>query len=291
MALTPSDRIRLILEIGRLLGGEDWTVIDLTLRQFRLPITDDWRGDNRPAYVMEMIDGGDDDALLALGRHMGYEYGTSPPHTAPSFWTSGYFRLFLSHLAEHRKFAGEIQDALLTFGISSFVAHNDIEPTTEWQNEIESALATCDGMLALLHPAFHESNWTDQEIGYGMGRQLLIVAVHLGTEPYGFIGRIQAIQGGGRSAGDLAQRQFDILRKNPKTRTKMAEAAVEHFGESSSFEIAKERMSLLEKLEYWDESLSKRARSALQDNGQISDAWGVRDRLERLINSKGKVAL
>jgi hypothetical protein len=41
------------------------------------------------------------------------------------------FRLFVSHLATEREFAAELQEALLNFGISCFIAHNDIEPAQE----------------------------------------------------------------------------------------------------------------------------------------------------------------
>lgn len=167
-----------------------------------------------------------------------------PPDAIPSFWEDGHFRLFISHLREHRLFAGQIEAELRDFGISSFIAHKDIEPTQVWQNEIESALATCDAMLALLHPDFHRSNWTDQEIGYGMGRRLLIVAVDLGTTPYGFIGKFQAITGIGGNPTRLAQRLSEILRQHPQTQRRVAEAAVYYFAESSSFDEAKRRMSL-----------------------------------------------
>ena len=70
------------------------------------------------------------------------------------------FKVFISHLATNRQFAGALQQCLLEYGISCFVAHNDIEPTTEWVVEIETALATCDAAIALLTPNFHESNWT-----------------------------------------------------------------------------------------------------------------------------------
>ena len=108
MTLTPSDRIHLIKEIGHRLGTAEWALIDLTLRQFDLPTGHNWSGNKLSAYVMKMIEEGDDDVLLALGRHLGYEFGTERPQIEPSFWIKGYFRLFVSHLAEHRKFAGEI---------------------------------------------------------------------------------------------------------------------------------------------------------------------------------------
>ena len=283
MLLTPSDRIHLIKEIGHRLGTAEWALIDLTLRQFDLPWDNTWGGNNRSAYIMRMIEEGDDDVLLALGRHLGYEFGTARPQIEPSFWIQGYFRLFVSHLAEHRKFADEIQNELIGFGVSSFVAHNDIEPTREWQDEIEVALATCDGMLVLLHPKFRQSEWTDQEIGYAMGRQLLIVAARLGADPHGFIGRFQAIEGNGKTVAALAVELFDILCQHRQTRKRISEAVVECFKLSDSYRCAKENMDLLEKLNYWDSSLSFQARSALKSNSQINDAWEVPGRLNQFI--------
>lgn len=48
------------------------------------------------------------------------------------FWMPGYFRLFISHLSVDKKKASQLQQALKRFGISGFVAHEDIEPTKEW---------------------------------------------------------------------------------------------------------------------------------------------------------------
>ena len=283
MALTPSERVYLISEIADGLSNNSWPIIDMTLRQFGLPTTDEWRGGTH-AYVMEMVEAGDDDSLVELGSHLRRELELPlPPDPTPSFWEDGHFRLFISHLWEHRSFAEEIEAELRDFGISSFIAHKDIEPTQVWQSEIEAALATCDAMLALLHPDFHGSNWTDQEIGYGMGRQLLIVTVDLGTTPYGFIGKFQAITGTGGNPTRLARRLFEILRQHPQTQRRMAEAVVDYFAESPSFDEAKRRMALLEELEYWDDGMTAKARSALEENYQIAEAWTVRDRLERLI--------
>ena len=145
MPLTPPERIRLISEIGTRLGSEEWSIIDLNLRQFSLPTTEEWSRD-RHEYVMEMIDQADDDDLVGLGRHVGYVLQDEPSlnQTQPDFWERGHFRLFLSHLAKRRNVASKVKKELSFLGISTFVAHSDIEPTKEWQNEIESALATCE---------------------------------------------------------------------------------------------------------------------------------------------------
>ena len=47
--------------------------------------------------------------------------------------------------------------------------------------------------MALLTKEFHESDWTDQEVGYALGRGVPVVPVKRGRDPYGFIGKFQAL--------------------------------------------------------------------------------------------------
>src|SRR5579862_5516118 len=109
-----------------------------------------------------------------------------------SIWGKGY-RVFLSHKAEVKHKAAELKDAIAPFGATCFVAHADIKPTREWQDEIENALRTMDAFVALLTEKFHKSKWTDQEVGFAIARGVPIIPVKLGTDPYGFIGKFQAL--------------------------------------------------------------------------------------------------
>jgi len=192
-------------------------------------------------------------------------------------------KLFITHLAAHRRFVAELQEALWAYGISGFVAHSDIEPTQEWQTEIETALATCDALVALLHPDFHLSNWTDQVIGFAMGRGVPVFSVRFGQDPYGFISRFQAFDGTGKSAEALARELFEAYRKNKQTQALMAGALVRLLEESNNFASAKERVGYLEELEAWDPSFSARLKGALKSNSQVSEGWGVPDRISALI--------
>lgn len=119
-----------------------------------------------------MAQGASDQTLINLAQHVGYEFEQIGAQTRVDlpFWRKGMLRVFVTHLSTYKEFAGNLQVCLLTYGISCFVAHNDIEPTLEWQTEIETALATCDALVALMHATFHTSNWTDQEMGFAMGR-------------------------------------------------------------------------------------------------------------------------
>ena len=77
-------------------------------------------------------------------------------------WLPGRLRLFITHTHEHRGIAKQIKETLTSpYRVDGFVAHDDIEPTRLWEDEITTALRTCDGLLALLTPGFHESKWCD----------------------------------------------------------------------------------------------------------------------------------
>jgi hypothetical protein len=108
-------------------------------------------------------------------------------------WSENSYRVFLSHKAEVKRETAQVKEGLAWFGFSCFVAHEDIHPTLAWQDEIENALATMDALVALMTENFHESDWTDQEVGYAYGRGVPIVAVRLGRNPYGFIGKFQGL--------------------------------------------------------------------------------------------------
>jgi hypothetical protein len=68
--MKPSDRIKIISEIANSLAPADYSLIDLTLRQFGLSWTEQWHG-NKIGYVVEMIQTADDQCLLDLASHLG----------------------------------------------------------------------------------------------------------------------------------------------------------------------------------------------------------------------------
>jgi len=282
MALSSSDRIKLIVEIARRLSNEGWALIDLTLKQFGLPWTDQWEGDEK-SYVIAMLNDSPDESLLDLAHHVGFKIDSPSLGLDPPFWKDGNLRVFITHLAKHQQYAGKLKESLQNFGCTSFVAHSDIHPTAEWQNEIETALSTCEVLIALLHKGFNESDWTDQEVGFAMGRKLPAFSVCFDQDPYGFIGRFQAFKGNDKSTDALAQEIFDVLRSHKQTQRRMAEILVSRFENSHSFQNAKESMKLLEELQHWSKGYSERIDKALKSNSQISESWNVPERATALI--------
>lgn len=279
--MQPSERIKHIKAIASALSNEEWSLLDLTLQQFGLPWTDQWGGGSKEAYVIEMIATAKDEPLLELAKHLGVASQLETT-TEPTFWSTNSARVFLSHLASMKASVGELKQELLKLGISAFVAHEDIEPTKEWQTEIESALASMDGLVALLAPGFKDSNWCDQEVGVAIGRKLPIISVRLGLDPYGFIGKYQAVQGAGKHARTLARELYDIFMTNPTIGPKITSELVRMLSDSFSFEESKRLITLIDKSPYLTTKHVSAMQESVEKNSQVSSSWGVPEKIDAI---------
>lgn len=279
-----SDRIQLIKEISRRLAPEEWELIDLTLKQFGFPIQDQWSG-NKEGYIIEMVSDGTNNELIEIADHLGYKK-TFPGAKEAKFWYPDYFRLFLSHISAYKDKTALLSKELNKYAISSFVAHEDIEPTKEWQNEIELALNTMDALVALLTEGFNNSKWTDQEVGIALGRGILVVPIRLGVDPYGFIGKNQGMQGAGKKIEAVAKKIFEILSANELTGHRITAAVTSKFLSSYSYQDAKDNISLLESCKYFSNAILSELQNKYSNNSQIRDSFGVPARLKRLISEQ-----
>lgn len=194
------------------------------------------------------------------------------------FWTPGYFRLFVTHLSEHKLKAAGLKEALRKYAISSFVAHEDIDPTLEWQGEIERALASMDGLAAILMPGFHDSKWTDQEIGFALGRGMLVVPLRHGLDPYGFIGKLQGVPCHAKSVAQVANAVFQALASNNLTKNKIATALVDQIVASPAAVVGTRFFNSLRQIETLAQSHLERLRDNVASNSRLAgDASFVKE--------------
>ncbi len=191
-------------------------------------------------------------------------------------WPEGRFRLFLSHVSTHRITVSQLKEALSLRGVASFVAHEDIEPSLEWQHEIELALRSMHGLAALITPDFHPSRWTDHEVGWALGRGVLVVPVRLGTDPYGLMGKIQGVRGALERPKALAESLTRTLLTNSQTFGEMRRAVVNSFAAATSNQMALALGRLLAETitEVTDEEKAS-LWQACTDNAHVAGAVGV----------------
>lgn len=207
---------------------------------------------------------------LALGQRM-----TPSDVEVRRLWADDHLRLFLSHVSAHKVGVGRLKDALELRGISAFVAHVDIEPSREWQDEIVMALRSMHALAALVTPDFHASNWTDQEAGWALGRGIPALPVSLGVDPYGFLGKTQAIKGSLEQPEPLANSLVQSLLRKEQTRGVMRRALVLAFENAGNFAIAKQLKDLVVSVNDFTDDEVSRIRNAAVTNGQIARAHDV----------------
>lgn len=177
------------------------------------------------------------------------------------------YLIFLSHKAEIQKEVKTLKDGLELYGVEAFVAHSDIYPGTEWQEEILKALEDMDAFVPILTEDFHDSPWTDQEVGYAIAAEVPIIPLRCGLDPYGFMGKYQGLSCDWNSA---PREIIRALIGDPS----LVDSFVGAVSECDDFASANRLSEILPYIETLTEAQISRLLSAFRDNDQISKSYG-----------------
>lgn len=211
--------------------------------------------------VSEDQDWRKESGLLLTGQR------TIAPEAASRVWGNEGYRVFLSHKNEVKKETAELKERLKLFGIAGFVAHEDIHPTKEWRDEIENALFSMDAFVSLMTEGFHDSDWTDQEVGVAFGLGVPIITVKLGKDPYGFIEKFQALS----CLWDTAAKEIvKILVKHDL----MLNAYINTVKNCFGYEQGNTLSEILPYINKLSNQQANRLISAFNENGQVRDSFG-----------------
>lgn len=282
--MTRSERVNLIQKLVAALCHEQPEIVELTLSEFDIPR--EQRGDyTRDGYLINRLQHGKDDKLQELAAHLSLPSPSLPIDLEAErrLWMAGYCRCFLSHTSKHKTEAASLKVELEAYGCDVFVAHEDIEPTLEWVPELENALASCHCLLALVTDDFHASLWTDQEVGFVLGRGLPVVPIQAPDNPYGLMGKLQAFRFDEATLSDVAETVFTALSSKDQTGQLVASAAVQAFLDSPDSAAAAKRMGILERLPAITPELLRRLSDAAPTNSHIAGSPGVPERLDDLL--------
>ncbi len=206
-----------------------------------------------------------------------------PEADVKHLWRDGYLRLFMSHASRHKEDVIKLKAELQQRGVSAFVAHEDIKPSFHWQSEIELALRSMHALTALLTDDFHASQWTDQEVGFALGKGVLVLPVRLASDPYGFIGKVQGLSGSLAKPRELANLITKTLLEHPSTRRPMRKGIVSAFAAAESYVMAISLSKIIETIEDFSKDEKSLIQTACKDNGQVFNATGVVSRVCKAI--------
>lgn len=224
-----SQKIQFIDAIARELQRRyTFQEIDMYLSEYKIdtPHSFDAFGNSKAVYAKMTLRGVSSELLTEMAADL--EVAASSPLSLepPKYWKDdGRFRLFIGHISNDKDKATRLRECLALYAISGFVAHQDIHPTTIWQEEIERALHSMDGFLAIHTKGFSASVWTQQEIGFAVARGVKIISFKMGEDPTGFISKQQALPRLNRSAEDIAKEVHALLAADQSTSARLAAAS------------------------------------------------------------------
>ena len=124
-----------------------------------------------------------------------------------------------------------------------------------------------DPLVALMTDGFHDSHWTDQEVGFAFGRGVPIIAVKLGRDPYGFVGKFQALSCGWDTAG------VEIVKLLVK-QDRMLNAYIKAVQTCESYDQGNKLSEILPSIDKLVRPASRQLMSAFNENGQLRDSYG-----------------
>lgn len=182
-------------------------------------------GNSKRLYTKDVLKSVSEPVLMRIAGELGLIAVSSNLMDVPANWRdTTQFRLFISHISEDKDKATKLKSALTHHAIAGFVAHEDILPTLDWQEEIQRALNTMDGFVSVHTPGFDKSIWTQQEIGFALGRGAKIICFEMGELPTGFLAKHQALKRRRRTATEIAAEISWVLAEDPRTADKLKSA-------------------------------------------------------------------
>lgn len=200
------------------------------------------------------------------------------------FWKDGYVKLFVSHLSSNRERMSAMKLGLANWGISAFIAHEDIEASREWRDEVEAGLESMDILVAVVEPGFKESDWCVQEVGYALGRKIDIIPLRAGLDPFGFFGKYQGIQIKGKFPEKVANEIAQTLLKKPQHRNMLLQSMSKAFATLQS----KNKTELIALLDSWSIITDQQLKALLE---QASLSEFERNSLKNIIGRVGAFKL
>lgn len=116
------------------------------------------------------------------------------PNATPPPTSREPMRAFLSYSHQFREVAARVRSVLADLGITSFMAHEDIEVSEEWRHALLAELERADLFVALLSQDYFLSAWCAGEAGIAASRaDLPVIPLSIdGTVPLGFLAHIQS---------------------------------------------------------------------------------------------------
>lgn len=211
-------------------------------------------------------------------------------------------KIFICHSSEERKIAGSFKSCFENyFGFQVFLAHEDLEPSIEWDPEILKNLKSADFIIPLISLNSKKSPFVNQEIGFAIALNTKIIPIKIeNIDPFGFISKLQACKCDGFSEYNIlepATKIFFHLILNPKCtkyKTRAINSLIYALCNSNSYRtsriIIKTLIKSEEKTKLTKEQI-ERLTQAIQGNRQVYQELYILPELGKILQKKYQIII
>ena len=198
-------------------------------------------------------------------------------------------KIFMSYSTENKSMVGELKSNLESLGFEVFIAHEDIEPSRQWQDVIVENIISSDVFIPVLTKIFKTSDWTDQETGIAFYNKKLIIPLHIEIVPYGFIGRYQDLKINIDHLDEAAIEILETIRNHkPDFNNRITSSVIERFEKSTSYREAAIQSRVIAHMKKLSHEEVNKISRAIISNDQIHGSWGAASNIRFFLSTYSK---
>lgn len=196
------------------------------------------------------------------------------PSVEQRLWGDSPVHVFFSYSSSNLDLIHSIKEKLSALGISPFVSEEDIQPSESWASALRSALSSMHVMVVFLTKDYHQSIWTNQEIGFAISRKITIIPVDLGAKPEGFLTEFQCLS---CDTEKIAEKLFSkFISMYPDSyNTLSLNRAVYNLEHARNYEAANNAAYDLYHHKDLSDDMVSRVINAYNSNNQVRDAFQI----------------
>ncbi|MEM0139662.1 MAG: toll/interleukin-1 receptor domain-containing protein [Ferroplasma sp.] len=214
-------------------------------------------------------------------------------------------KVFLSYSSKDREIVSIINEGLKNLGLMSFMAHEDIQPSEEWQGRILSELKAHDIFIPVLTKNFFDSEWTNQETGAAVTQSSFIIPISIAFDnedwetPRGFIGKYQSLKIRIKSqdyrinlenvSAQIQNEICQIMIKKDSFKERLRNCFVNSLVNSNSYAESNAKVDLIKMLEPFNVKQLRIISFGYLLNDQIRNANSLASKIETLMNDNTNI--
>jgi len=207
-----------------------------------------------------------------------YDFAVSPPR----HWPEHGLRIFVSHVSGERERLGALRAHFAECSVNFFLAHDDISPGLSWSAVLQQALNEMDAFVSVHSSGYAISPWCNQEAGFALARNVMMISVLDGKPPCGFLNPPQGQRWHKEKDKQLLNDLMQQFSKDLRTSHKASESLSSSLKRVPSYNSADNILAKLDDCTEISESAALNIRSAYKFNDQVSGSTSL-DRINQLL--------